>query len=307
MSFSSLKKSAGDFDALRSKIKPQNNGGESDNYYPDVDAAGNGYAVVRFLPAKNGSDHLVTYSKFFAKNSNGTKTYKALNRKSIGLDDPHAEYLAALWAQNTDEAKALYRARKRKIVTVGYVQVIDDKVNKDNNGKIAKFFMPMTIKKKIEEAIDPENPFNDPDIQAFNPFDIFGNSGGRNFIIKIKNKDGYRNYEDSKFVDEPSPWLDDEKEMEKLWEEHVTDLTEIIKEEKFPTYEKALSMLVETYGSEPLSNRIIKDLFGSKINGASEMAEESVKEKHVESKQASEPVNTVQNDDDFDFDDDIPF
>ena len=319
MSFSALKKKRGDFESLKSKIAPQNNN-SNDNYYPSTDAAGDGYARIRFLPGKDGETHLVNYSKFNVKNKKGNKTYSHKNRKSMGRDyeDPFSEYLGALWSKfestKDEKYKKIYSAQKMKRMNVCYVYVIEDKINPEENGKIKKFYMPASIKDKIVSAIDPDDKY-DEDVTAFDPFDIYeGEKGGRDFIIRIKNKDDYRNYDDSKFAEKSTQWLDDEKEMEELWEEHVEDLSDILKEDSFPSYEKALQSLLEVFGSEKsITGDIVRDLFGDEMKdqGTKKAAKASADEDEnddssdsKEEKSSNEEKKKSVDDDDFDIDDD---
>ena len=59
MSFSSLKKKSGKFQNLTKEIEKMTSGGRKVDerfWKPAVDKAGNGFAVIRFLPETEGSE-----------------------------------------------------------------------------------------------------------------------------------------------------------------------------------------------------------------------------------------------------------
>ena len=60
MSFNELKRSRGGFDKLQSALEKDSESTKSfsdDRYWkPELDKSGNGYAVLRFLPAANGEE-----------------------------------------------------------------------------------------------------------------------------------------------------------------------------------------------------------------------------------------------------------
>ena len=61
------------------------------------------------------------------------------------------------------------------------------------------------------------------DEQAINPFDFWA---GANFKLKIRQVEGYRNYDKSEF-DSASPLLEDDSELEAVWKKEHS-LAEII-------------------------------------------------------------------------------
>ena len=66
MNFETLKQSSSNFDALtkalEEKLNPEDKGNDKSKYQddrlwkPELDKSGNGYAVLRFLPASEGED-----------------------------------------------------------------------------------------------------------------------------------------------------------------------------------------------------------------------------------------------------------
>lgn len=276
MSFSSLKKQSTNYDDLRSKIKDQGQGyTPEETFWPGIDAAHNGYAVVRFMPAEDAINHIVQYQKWNYKK--GSKTYNNKSRRSIGQDDPCQEYRTALYHLNDESRMEI----KKKNLTVGYVYVVEDRIKPEQNGKVLKFYMPQAVKKALQEAVDPQkDPFGETP-KPFNPFDIYN---GRNFLVRVKAKDGNNNYEDSKFLDEVGPWLEDETKMETLWTEGVKPLNDIIDEKTYKPYDELLKQLVEVVGRTPL----MEEVFGDKLDGPSESSSSSEEPKSEEKTETDE-------------------
>ena len=103
---------------------------------PTRDKAGNGYAVIRFLPAKEGEDlPWVRYWDHGFKGPNG-QWYIENSLTSIGQPDPVSESNTILWNSGRDEDKALARERKRRLHYVSNVLVISDPENPQNEGKV---------------------------------------------------------------------------------------------------------------------------------------------------------------------------
>ena len=65
-----------------------------------------------------------------------------------------------------------------------------------------------------------------------NPFDLWN---GANFKIKIRNVEGYRNYDKSEF-DERGPLLSDDDELKKIWDKEYS-LKEFLDEKNFKDYD----------------------------------------------------------------------
>ena len=111
MSFASLKKNrTNSFDKLNSQLQSMSNQKMSkgdDNYWkPEVDKAGNGYAVLRFLPASEGEDMpFVRYWDHGFQGPGGWYIEKSLT--TLSQDDPVSEYNSQLWNSGHDEDKEI--------------------------------------------------------------------------------------------------------------------------------------------------------------------------------------------------------
>ena len=233
MSFSNLKKqsSLGSLTAkLVSQVEKMNKGsnGVDDRLWkPEVDKAGNGYAVIRFLPAPEGED--LPWAKLYThafQASGGWYIENSLT--TLGQKAPVSEYNSQLWNSGVDSDKEVARKQKRKLSYYSNVYVVKDPSNPSNEGKVFLFRYGKKIFDKITAAMQPE--FEDE--QAINPFDFWA---GANFKIKIKKVAGYWNYDSSEFA-APAPLLDDDDAMEAVWKQEYS-LAELVAPDQFKSYE----------------------------------------------------------------------
>ena len=233
MSFSNLKKqsSLGSLTAkLVSQVEKMNKGsnGVDDRLWkPEVDKAGNGYAVIRFLPAPDGED--LPWAKLYThafQASGGWYIENSLT--TLGQKDPVSEHNSQLWNSGVDSDKEVARKQKRKLSYYSNVYVVKDPSNPANEGKVFLFRYGKKIFDKITAAMQPE--FEDE--QAINPFDFWA---GANFKIKIKKVAGYWNYDSSEFA-APAPLLDDDDAMETVWKQEFS-LAELVAPDQFKSYE----------------------------------------------------------------------
>ncbi len=233
MSFSNLKKqsSLGSLTAkLVSQVEKMNKGsnGVDDRLWkPEVDKAGNGYAVIRFLPAPDGED--LPWAKLYThafQASGGWYIENSLT--TLGQKDPVSEYNSQLWNSGVDSDKEVARKQKRKLSYYSNIYVVKDPSNPANEGKVFLFRYGKKIFDKITAAMQPE--FEDE--QAINPFDFWA---GANFKLKIKKVAGYWNYDSSEFA-APAPLLDDDDAMEAIWKQEYS-VAELVAPDQFKSYE----------------------------------------------------------------------
>ena len=233
MSFSNLKKqsSLGSLTAkLVSQVEKMNKGsnGVDDRLWkPEVDKAGNGYAVIRFLPAPDGED--LPWAKLYTHAFQGTGGWFIENSlTTLGQKDPVSEYNSQLWNSGVDSDKEVARKQKRKLSYYSNVYVVKDPSNPSNEGKVFLFRYGKKIFDKITAAMQPEFEDETP----INPFDFWA---GANFKIKIKKVAGYWNYDSSEFA-APEPLFDDDDAMEAVWKQEHS-LAEIVAPDQFKSYE----------------------------------------------------------------------
>lgn len=238
MDFATLKRSrSNDLSKLSEQLKKLNpnekTGGSSDDrfWYPDVDKTGNGYAVVRFLPASKNED--VPFVRVFTHGFKGPsgQWYIENSLTTLGKDDPVSEYNTQLWNSTTDDkspARKQARDQKRKLTYISNVYVVKDPAKPENEGKVFLFRYGKKIFDKLNEAMNPQFA----DEKPLNPFDLWE---GANFKIKIRQVEGYRNYDKSEF-DERGPLLSDESELERVYNQEYA-LQEFLDPKNFKDYD----------------------------------------------------------------------
>ena len=233
MSFADLKKQS-KLGSLTAKLvkeveKLNNTGGNTDDrlWKLDVDKSGNGYAVIRFLPAPNGED--LPFVKLYSHAFQGPGGWYIENSlTTLGQKDPVSEFNSELWNNGTDAGKETARKQKRKLTYVSNIYVVKDPTNPENEGKVFLFKYGKKIFDKITAAMQPE--FEDE--EAIDPFDFWQ---GANFKLKAKNVAGYRNYDSSEFAS-TSSLLDDDDAMEDLWKKEYS-LAELVAADQFKSYD----------------------------------------------------------------------
>ena len=234
MSFADLKKqSSSAFQQLTDQLNKMNTSykeSEDDKYwYPEVDKAGNGYAVIRFLPAPEGEDmpFVRVYDHGF-QGPGGWYIEKSLS--TIGKTDPVSEYNSKLWNDDgSNAAKEQVRKQKRRLSYHANILVVKDPSNPQNEGKVFLYRFGKKIFDKLNDLMNPQFPDEAP----INPFDFWA---GANFNLKIRNVDGYRNYDKSDFS-APSPLDDDDSKLEAIWKQQHS-LKELVDPSVFKSYDE---------------------------------------------------------------------
>ena len=244
MSFADLKKQS-KLGSLTAKLvkeveKMNNNGGSGDErlWKLECDKSGNGYAVIRFLPAPNGED--LPFVKLYSHAFQGPGGWYIENSlTTLGQKDPVSEYNTMLWNNGTDAGKEAARKQKRKLTYIANIYVVKDPANPANEGKVFLYKFGKKIFDKLTAAMQPE--FEDE--EAIDPFDFWG---GANFKLKAKNVAGYRNYDSSEFA-RPSALLDDDDAMEAIWKKQYS-LEEFLSPSEFKGYDELKKRLDYTLG-----------------------------------------------------------
>lgn len=243
-SFSQLKNARKtQFDKLNQELSKLNQSGPQQDedtrfWKPTVDKAGNGYAVVRFLPAPKGED--VPFVRIWDhgfKGPGGWYIEKSLT--TLGQKDPVSELNTKLWNSGNEADKETVRKQKRRLSYISNIMVIKDSANPDNEGKVFLFKYGKKIFDKLNDAMNPK--FEDE--QPINPFDLWE---GANFKLKIRQVEGYRNYDQSSF-DTAAPIFDDDEKLEKVWsKEH--SLQEFLDAKHFKSYDELKARLNKALG-----------------------------------------------------------
>ena len=243
-SLSELRKSRGKFDNLMNEVeKLSNNGSNNDNegfWQPTVDKANNGSAVIRFLPAPKGEE--LPWVRVWSHGFKGPtgKWYIQNSLTTIGKPDPVGELNSKLWNTGLESDKEIARTQKRKLAYIANILVVSDPGNPSNEGKVFLFKFGTKIFDKIKDAMNPE--FDDE--VAVNPFDFWE---GANFKLKIRNVEGYRNYDKSEFA-KPTEIADDDDDIEKIWSQ-AKSLQAWVAPDKFKSYEELQKILDGVLGN----------------------------------------------------------
>ena len=260
MSLDSLK-SSGSLNKLLDAAKGESAPQEKKSYVderlwkPELDKSGNGYAVIRFLPAVSGED--LPWAKvwnhafqgptgqWFIENSRTT-----LGRGPDGKD-PVSEYNSSLWNSGVETDKEIARKQKRKLSYYSNIYVVSDSKNPHNEGKVFLFRYGKKIFDKLMAAMQPEFEDESP----INPFDFWK---GANFKLKIRKVDGYWNYDKSEF-EAPSAILDDDSTIERIWKEQYS-LADFTAPSNFKSYEELKTRLDAVLsGKQVVSNQTVVD------------------------------------------------
>ena len=123
MSFKDLKKSrksnlsklTGELEKMASPATERGNGNDEFMWKLTVDKAGNGHAVIRFLPAPEGED--LPWVRRWDHGFKGPGGWYIENSlTSLNKKDPVSEFNSKMWNDGTDADKNLIRSeRKRRL------------------------------------------------------------------------------------------------------------------------------------------------------------------------------------------------
>ena len=227
-------------------------GGEKKSYKderewkPTVDKAGNGYAVVRFLPAAEGQD--VPWVRYWDHGFKGPtgRWYIEKSLTSIGKDDPVSEMNSQLWNSGREEDKQVARDRKRRLHYVSNIYVVSDPSAPENEGKVFLYQYGKKIFDKIMDVMQPQFQDETP----VNPFDFWG---GADFKLKIRQVEGYRNYDKSEFADSSEFLGAEDAKLESVYG-GLHNLGEYIDPEQYKSYGDLKKKLFEVIGETEVSN-----------------------------------------------------
>jgi len=243
MSFASLKKasSKGDtFAKLTREIDKLNQpaaGSSADERFwkPEMDKSGNGYAVIRFLPAPDGEE--MPWAKVWshAFKGPGGQWYIENSLTTLGKDDPVGEMNRQLWNSGRESDKEIARAQKRKLSYYSNIYVVQDSAHPENEGRVFLYRFGKKIFDKLTEAMQPA--FADE-----TPLDPFNFWKGADFKLKIRKVEGYWNYDKSEFAAPSTLGNFDDDKLEGIWNEGYS-LAEFEDTKNFKSYEQLQARL----------------------------------------------------------------
>lgn len=232
MNFKDLKKNKSSLAELQKKLEKETSFGTKDEriWAPERDRAGNGFAIIRFLPPCEGED--LPFNKIYTHGFQGPGGWYIENSlTTIGQQDAIAEYNRELWNSGDDELKKQASKQKRKLNYYSNIYVISDPTNPDNEGKVFLFRYGKKIYDKIMDAVNGDEL---EQREGFNPFDLWE---GADFKLRVKKVEGYPNYDSSAF-DAPSVLCSfDDAQLESIWRREYP-LIPITAPEQFKTPEE---------------------------------------------------------------------
>ena len=281
MSLAQLKKQ-NSLDQLLGAAVAENKSPEKKSYVderlwkPELDKTGNGYAVIRFLPAVDGEN--MPWAKIWNHAFQGPtgQWYIENSLTTLNQNDPVSEMNSAYWNSGVESDKEIARRQKRKLQYFSNIYVVSDTKHPEHEGKVFLFRYGKKIFDKIMEAMQPA--FDDE--VAINPFDFWK---GANFKLKIRKVDGFWNYDKSEF-EAPTALFDNDDDIEKVWNKQYA-LNEFTAPTNFKSYDE-------------LKTRLNMVLAGTTTVGnvTTLMEDEPVVSSVVDTKEEPAPV-TVENED----------
>jgi hypothetical protein len=250
MSFANLKSNRGSsIDALVkaaeavSSPKSESKGYGDDRFWaPTRDKAGNGYAVIRFLPAKAGEDlPWVRYWDHGFKGPTGL-WYIENSLTSVGQQDPVSESNSVLWNTGRDEDKAIARDRKRRLHHVSNVLIVSDPAHPENEGKVMLYKFGKKIFDKIMDVMQPQFADEDP----VNPYDFWE---GADFKIKIRKVEGWVNYDKSEFASPSALYSGEEDRLEEIYNK-LYSLKDFVDPKNYKSYDELKAKFNRVVGAD---------------------------------------------------------
>ena len=247
-SFANLKRNRSSLDKLTKAIESTTQTAEAGSredtrfWQPEVDKAGNGMAVIRFLPAPAADgDDALPWVRTFSHGFQGPGGWFIDNcLTTLNEKCPVCDHNNTLWNSGIEANKDIARKQKRRLSYVANIMVVSDPSNSSNEGQIKLFKFGKKIFDKITEAMNPEFADETP----INPFDMWE---GANFKLKIRNVEGYRNYDKSEFADKSALLDGDDEKLEALWKKEFS-LKEFTDPSNFKSYEVLKAKLDKVLG-----------------------------------------------------------
>lgn len=246
MSFDNLKRNRDQISKLIQAAESAGGSSEKKSYVderqwkPTVDKSGNGYAVIRFLPAAEGTE--LPWVRYWDHGFKGPTGLWYIERSltSIGENDPVGELNSRLWNSGHDADKEKARDQKRRLHYVSNIYVVSDPSNPHNEGKVFLYQFGKKIFDKIMDVMQPDFADEEP----VNPYDMWE---GADFKLKIRNVEGYRNYDKSEFSS-TSQLAEDDK-LEAIYNQ-MHDLSDFTDPKNYKSYGDLKTKLMRVLGEE---------------------------------------------------------
>lgn len=230
-----------DFGAIANAFDKIANPGSDSKSYEDnrfwkleADKAGNGTAVLRFLPRVEGDE--LPWVKIFSHGFQGPtgRWYIENSLTTLNQNDPVGELNTKLWNSGSDANKEIARKQKRRLHFISNVLVVSDPKHPENEGKVMLFKYGKKIFDKIMNKAKPT--FEDE--KPVNVFDLWE---GANFKLRMRKVEGYPNYDESTFSD-PTPVKSTDQDILAVVNQQYK-LSEFLEPKNFKSYEELKAKL----------------------------------------------------------------
>jgi len=238
-SIAALKRSRSNLDALTKELSGVSSNNNQKSYVddrfwkPELDKTGNGYAVLRFLPAVKDED--LPWVKMWSHAFQGPGGWYIENSlTTMNQKDPVSEENSRLWNSGIEADKEIARKRKRKLSYFANVLIVSDPKHPENEGQVKLFKFGKKIFDKITDKMQPQ--FEDE--KPVNPFDFWE---GADFKLKIRKVDGFWNYDKSEF-DSTKEIADNDEAIEGIWTKQYP-LKPFLEASNFKSYDELKSKL----------------------------------------------------------------
>ncbi|UFK27100.1 hypothetical protein LG358_00079 [Escherichia phage UoN_LG358_1] len=216
-----------------------------------LDNAGNGQAVIRFLPSKNeeAAPFAILINHGFKKNNqwyieNCTSTHGDYD------SCPVCQHLSKNDSYNTNQEE--YKLLKRKTSYWANILVIKDPAAPENEGKVFKYRFGKKIWDKINAMIAVDTDMGETPVDVTCPYE------GANFVLKVKKVSGFSNYDESKFLGQSEiPNIDDES-VQKSLNDQMVDLTEMTSKDKFKSFDDNQKKFEKVMGTAAMGGAAAK-------------------------------------------------
>ena len=253
MNFKDLKKQSS-LGSLTEKLLKEaekmgsNAAGDNPNIFKlETDKAGNGRAVIRFLPSPPNEE--LPFVKLYNHGFKVDGRWFIENcPTTLGEECCVCRSNSQLWNSGLDSDKEIARVRKRKLSYYANVYIVSNPADSSIEGEVKIFRFGAKVFDKIKSAMKPEFE-DDP---AIDPFDFWS---GANFRLRVKQVAGYPNYDDSAFEATSALLNGDDDKLEKLWKSQFS-LDELISRDKFKSPEELQKRLDQVLGSKSNVDKI---------------------------------------------------
>lgn len=303
MDFKNFKKGRKKLNEAVNKMKDQNPKFKKDERFwtPTKDDSGSSNALIRFLPQPD-PEKPPTISFFQHGFKEKGKWFIDNCPSTFAEPCPVCEYIEPYWDEDTEDSKNYARRYSRTKQFIANILVIKDLIKPENNGKVFLFKFGVKLYEKIEEKVFPESELDEA-VQIFDPWE------GCAFKLKLRQKSGRNNYDNSEFVDKKTPVADNDEGIEVIFNQ-LTDLDEFLAKDKFKAYDKLakkFNKIMKLEGKDAMKSSGVKPADDKGDDLLDEFSDGPDTAKKDEPKKDAKPddiPDSTGDDDDFNFEDD---